>query len=530
MITITHTTIAHQGGENIVNDAHFTVPTHTICTIIGPNGVGKSSLMREIWQSQFRKQKGITLPLQRAYIPQNMIDIDFKIKDMPTIWDIIFQYESSEYEHQDYEPEYQQRVLEWYCDVIEHTPSDYEQRLMSTMRQIGLHTAAMTPTFGELSPGSKKKLLLAILFASQPHAILGDELTNHLDAQAIDILAMWLQKSSAASLIIDHSQDLVSAVSKDFLVLEKTVARKPRIYSHTTLESLLEDLEKRRELQEQEQKTADARQAKIEADIKLKQRQVEVYGAAVGKAVQTLKKKLEREITSREALNEFDSRKDITFATSKQSSKIKSDLIASFEDLEYKIGIQKIQAIDELRLYKGTRYRIIGPNGSGKSTLISLLEAQLAGTLHEHTQYIEGQITLGSTIKDKSIYIMRQRSQYETYGSIEDFILERVNISPHSIKGFLKQLQIDKDQTDLTSHLSLGQIIRLELAIIARIMPTLEVLILDEPGNYLDIYMQRSLSNLLKQFKGGLIFISHDSTLARAIGYDEIIDMGITFR
>ena len=92
----------------------------------------------------------------------------------------------------------------------------------------------------------------------------------------------------------------------------------------------------------------------------------------------------------------------------------------------------------------------------------------------------------------------------------------------YEISGFLKKIELQKfDATSHLGHLSMGEFIRLELGILAKIQHKLKLLILDEPGNFLDIFTQQALIKLLKSYTGALLIVTHDQNLAGKLAIQE---------
>jgi ATPase subunit of ABC transporter with duplicated ATPase domains len=266
---------------------------------------------------------------------------------------------------------------------------------------------------------------------------------------------------------------------------------------------------------------------------------------------------MEWEVESNPVLDEMDINKQVSFGKIK-AQKIKKNMLIDVKNLEYKIGQTKIQKIPEFKIWEGDRVRIVGPNGRGKSTLIKLIRGVLETEKDLKTiqaeyqketnwvetlgpkdrenyfyryqnyaldQFVDGSINF-KNLEYKQFFVFEQVSSYPSGYTLNQYLTEKTQLMPYQIKNFLKKLKLEKfsENTHLNKF-SLGEYIRLQFGILGLISNQIRLLILDEPGNFLDIFTQKALIEMLAGYNGSLILITHDQVLAEKLEVDEVFEI-----
>jgi ATPase subunit of ABC transporter with duplicated ATPase domains len=203
-------------------------------------------------------------------------------------------------------------------------------------------------------------------------------------------------------------------------------------------------------------------------------------------------------------------------------------LLIEVKDLEFLIGSNKSQLVSRFKLYQHQRVQIQGPNGRGKSTLLKFIQARLekGGEFHKDLdQYLRGEINIFN-LERQQIFSLQQVTNYPVDYSLESYLQAHTDLMSYHIPNFLKNLELHKfsNHSNL-SHLSMGEFIRLQLGVLARIQHTIKLLILDEPGNFLDVFTQKALVHLLQNYTGALLIVSHDPKLVAQIDIEESLEL-----
>ncbi|HTU67862.1 MAG TPA: ATP-binding cassette domain-containing protein [Steroidobacteraceae bacterium] len=360
-----------------------------------------------------------------------------------------------------------------------------ETRLVEFLHRFSVNEDASP---AQASGGERKRAALALAFALQPELLLLDEPTNHLDVDGIETLEELLQKN-VTCVVITHDRRFLDRVATRIAELDRGTLRTfPGNYS-----------------------TYEQRKAEIDAAEDLANRRFDKFWAQeevwIRKGVEARRtrnegrvKRLEHLREERAARRERVGSIRLQVDTGERSGK----LVAELENVEKSFGARKILDDVSLRVMRGDRVGLLGPNGAGKTTLIKLIVGTLeadAGRIRRGTnlqvayfdqlrEALDPEKTLSETVSPGSdwIEIAGQRKHVTSY--LGDFLFptRRANAPIRMLSG--------------------GERNRLLLArLFAR---PANVLVLDEPTNDLDIDSLELLENLLQDYAGTLLLVSHD--------------------
>jgi ATP-binding cassette subfamily F protein uup len=345
--------------------------------------------------------------------------------------------------------------------------------------------------FDTLSGGTKRRVLLARALVSSPDVLLLDEPTNHLDIETIVWLEDFLLKQVKTLIFVTHDRSFAEKMANRVAELDRG-----RLFSFRCgYASFIERREALMEAEITRQALFDKKLAREEVWVRqgIKARRTRNEGR-----VRALLKMREERRQRREPAGAA----RIKLQEAERSGK----LVVEAEGVSFSYGSRTIIKNFSTRILRGDRVGIIGPNGSGKTTLLRLLLGEL--------QPDEGVVSLGT--RREVIYFDQMREQLDLEKSVQENVGEgndtvTVNGRSRHVIGYLQDFLFSPERARTPVHvLSGGERNRLLLAKLF-VRPS-NVLVMDEPTNDLDIETLDLLEDLLAEYSGTLLLVSHDRT------------------
>ena len=377
--------------------------------------------------------------------------------------------------------------LEQKAELLDHdTGWQLEHRIEQMLERMQLDPLTL---FDQLSSGMKRRVLLGQSLVGDPDVLLLDEPTNHLDIDAIRWLEDFLSRFNGTLIFVTHDRVFLQSLATRIVELDRG-----RLFDwpcdYTTF---LERKEAALAAEEQQQALFDKKLAIEEIWIRrgVKARRVRNEGR-----VRALKKLREERRARREKVG--------TVKVEIQEAERSGALVADVKDLSYEIGGRTIIRDLTTTIMRGDKVGIIGSNGSGKTTLLRLLLGELSPTA--------GRVKRGTNLE--VAYFDQLRAQLDEEKTVQDNVSEGkdillINGQQQHIIGYLEDFLFTPERTRSPArYLSGGERNRLLLARLFS-KPS-NVLVLDEPTNDLDAETLDLLEELIVDYPGTVLLVSHD--------------------
>jgi len=350
--------------------------------------------------------------------------------------------------------------------------------------------ALLGSAFAILSGGEKTIVKLATILLKKPDILLLDEPTNHLDLNMLEWLEAFLAKYQGTVLMISHDRRFLDKATTKTILVERGVCD---VYNGN-YSFHLEEKERRLIQEFNEYKTQERKIEAMKAAIK-RYRQWGYEGDNEKFFIKA--KELEKRLEKMEILTNPKAKErklSLNFNTERGSN----DVLRVFEMC---FGYDERKLFDKftMNLHYGENLCLEGPNGAGKSTLFKLILGELKPT--------SGSLTLGHSVNIG--YIPQEISFVDKKASVLDTFKQEIVCTEGDARNILAKYYFIGDAVfKRTANLSGGEKVLLKLAML--IQKNINFLMLDEPTNHIDIVSREILEDALLDFKGTLMFISHD--------------------
>lgn len=483
------------GGPNLLHSINLQIEKNERLCLLGRNGEGKSTLMKLIAgfikpdDGSFERQQGLKV----AYLTQDVpADIQGSIYDvvasgLDQAGELLTRYHHASLDLAEDASEQNMARLE----RIQHDLEAIDgwaigQQIDTTLSLLQLPA---DEAFSAQSGGMKRRVLLAKALVTQPDLLLLDEPTNHLDIDAINWLEQFLLGWNGSLLFVTHDRSFLRNLATRIIELDRGhLTSWPGNY-----DAYLVHKQEALDAEARENALFDKKLAQEEAWIRqgIKARRTRNEGR-----VRALKAMRNERLQRRERSGTV----NMQITEQERSGKI----VIEVNDISYKYDSLPIVNHLSTTIMRGDRIGIIGPNGVGKSTLIQLLLGQLTPDA--------GSVKLGTKLD--IAYFDQHRSDLHLNKSVRDNLAEgtdKIEINGRSkhVMSYLSDFLFAPDRANSpVSTLSGGERNRLMLAKL--FSQPFNMLVMDEPTNDLDVETLELLEELLLDYQGTLLLVSHD--------------------
>ena len=496
------------GTTTLLDKVNLTIEDNERLCIVGRNGQGKSTLLKIIEGSIDADDgtrvvpDGIRIAKLQQEVPHDLTGSVFHTIAMGlgNLGQLIERYHELSHEMAD---NYSEALMDELSTVQHELDAkngwDLNTQVETLISKLSLPADA---EFSDLSGGMKRRVLLAQALIQDPNILLLDEPTNHLDIPSIQWLEDFLKNLNCSLVFITHDRSFLQALATRIVELDRGHLHNWECDYHTYLERKQAQLES---------------EAKSNSEFDKKLAQEEVW---IRQGIKARRTRNEGRVRALEKLREEHKQRrnqqgKVNFQVNRAENSGKQ--VIEVEDLHFEWPTHTV--VDDLScmVMRGDKVGIIGENGCGKSTLINLLLGKLEPT--------SGTVKIGTNIK--VAYFDQHREQLNENTPVVESVLEEsdyveINGQRKHIMSYLGDFLFTPDRArQPVKALSGGERNRLLLArVFAK--PS-NLLILDEPTNDLDIETLELLEDLLLNYTGTVLIVSHDRAFLNNVVTSSIV-------
>lgn len=493
------------GAEDIFSSVTVSIPRRARIGLVGPNGVGKTTLLRILLGMEEASSGDVQLArgARLAYLPQEV-----RVESSRTVWqecldgfaDLLeMQAELRRLEALMSDPAQAEQALASYgrleMEFDRRGGYTYESRARQTLMGLGFAPGEEHRPWTQLSGGQRTRAYLAKLLLAAPDVLMLDEPTNHLDIAAIEWLEAFLKDFTGGVVIVSHDRYFLDQTVDT--VWEMTPALE--VYHGNYSAYLNQRAERYQRMLEEYQ----AQQAFIEKEEEYIRRNIAGQNTRQAQGRRT---RLERMLAEARITPPPTARRlTLHLAPAARSG----DLVVRTFGLSvgYADEGRPLFTAPDLTLQRGECAAIVGPNGAGKTTFLK--------TLLEQVPPYQGEALLGASLKI-GYFAQAHEGLQPHHTLMEEINAVAPGLLPAQVRDYLAQFLFSGDDVfKKVENLSGGERGRLALARLA--LEGANLLLLDEPTNHLDLPSQEILQTVLRNFGGTILLVSHDRYLIDAL-------------
>jgi len=528
------------GAKNLFNDLNMTITRGEKVALIGRNGQGKSTLLQILsgedkeFGGRIENAKGlkITLTRQEHLTDNTQTALDYILKSVPNY----FEYEKILH---DFEKEHHADA-ELYTTAVDYFSENgyyyIKDLILATLEDFQITNEKAHNPLVTLSGGEKRYVELARMMYSQADLLLIDEPTNHMDYLGKEQFISWMQTVTQSMLIVTHDRDVLKYVNRILELKDKEIFNFKGNYDHYLKQNAMQTTGAVMEYQNQLRRLKEAKE-RVDWGLRMRAKS-KAWKTRYDKWLreyeqikeETVKPSFWIDQESTESLGKkvsesYDKFKEKNISISFHTGKERATELLDIKDLS--LGY-KSPVFEDVSFKVGSDDRVFikGRNGAGKSTLVRTILSQYKNEIPK-ASILSGTIKCGALLRIGE-YEQEISSKYlpMTLGGAIQKVYEDYDLPLEAgkIKGILSQYLFDPkvDEVQKIENLSGGQKARFQIIKMLANKPNL--LILDEPTNHLDLPSIEELENALRDFPGGILYISHDNYFIEHIG-GEVVEI-----
>lgn len=496
------------GPNDILTGVSLDVNPGEVVALTGPNGSGKTSLLKAVLGEQAPVSGSITVKkdVNVGFVAQENITetcsvLEFILQTFPDIYNAYMDLHNSK-QPMDYAD-----AINRYMEI---GGFDMEHRINAEISRFGLKTDDLHRTVSDLSEGEKRLIAILRTLLQGVTLFLLDEPTNHLDIEAclrFEEIIEDLVKKGAGLLVVSHDRVFLDRVADRVIYLRRGVAETVTGGYTQMLDHLERDFRSRqheaivinRKIRELEEEVA---RKKNWSEQKEATKCAGVDKGYIGhRAAKLAKRAIETRKKAEKFIDELKEKKPFVekpISISFPVYEVPNKIVVDASHVSFFYGSKAIFKDTTTQLTTRDRVGLIGANGSGKTTLLKCLIGIL--------EPVSGKIKLSPSVKWK--YIPQDVRELFADESLLSF-MSTEGYNEQETRHALGSARFRRDKVyQPVRSLSYGEMMR--AAILKAVLEKAEFLFLDEPTNHLDIESLELLDGLFANYPGGMFFISHD--------------------
>ncbi|GEK09201.1 ABC transporter ATP-binding protein [Pseudoalteromonas sp. McH1-7] len=483
------------GSHPILDQADAVIESGERVCIVGRNGAGKSTLLKvlddqvQLDDGEINRVGGLKVSRLEQDPPKgaNGSVFDYVANGLPDVAELLIEFHEISEKLQTNQSDKLMTTLERLTQRLESEDAwRFESRIKQVLSQLQLDA---NMRLEELSGGWLRKVALAKALVSDPDLLLLDEPTNHLDMQSVIWLEQFLKEFKGGIVFISHDRAFIRSMATRILDLDRgQLVSYPGNYAQY-LEQKAHDLK----VEEQQNALFDKKLAEEEAWIRqgIKARRTRNEGRV--RALKALRVERKQRI-------EQQGKTDFNIETAERSGKLVFEAKHLNKAFQQKVIVKDFSTL----VMRGDRIGLVGPNGAGKTTLLKMLFGDISSD--------SGSVKQGVNLE--VAYFDQYREKLDEEATVQDNVAEgkqEVMMGGRSrhVLGYLQDFLFPPARARTpVKALSGGEKNRLLLAKL--FLKPSNIIVLDEPTNDLDIETLELLEEILNQYQGTVLVVSHD--------------------
>ncbi|NRD78065.1 ABC-F type ribosomal protection protein [Bacillus sp. BRMEA1] len=510
-------------GMSLFENASLEVKENERVALIGENGVGKTTFIKGILGIAVISQGNIEWNINKEEIGVMLQDSENDTELSTREWVEKADAEKSKLKNELNglagmlaSPGKEERILKEYQICLQRyldlNGYDWEVEVSKILKQLGLDESIWGIPYKGLSGGQKTRAKLAKAMMYSPKLLILDEPTNHLDMESVEWLQRWLKRYKGSVLFTSHEREFIDQVADVTCEIKATGTKKYHggyTYYRAQKDHEIKTVQALYEKQEQERrKLIDAiqnfknwyQQANASASVRnpYAQKQAAKQASKYKAKEKALKRLEESKVEKPSETKSINANFGVKDFLAKKMLEM-SEVGFSYNDHMVFRNIN-------LQVQRGDRIAIIGKNGSGKTTLLKLMTGQLAPD-HGELSW-NPQLNIG--------YFFQELENLNEENTVLEELLLLPNLTQSEARTILACFLFRKDEVlKKIKHLSMGE--KCRVAFVKLYFSEANLLILDEPTNYLDIETRERIEEALVSYPGSIVIVSHDPYLLRKV-------------
>lgn len=508
-------------GNLLFENINFEVKEGERLALFGRNGVGKTTLLEGL-TGRLALDGGEVqrlLPLeewgwldQQAQTDSMLTLLEFVQAGSDELFGLKQMMDELTQQMQENEPD--EKLLNQYSNLYERYSQldgyDWEIKAERCLMQLNFDPSLWSLPFAKLSGGQKTKAQLAALMVREPKLVVLDEPTNHLDSAALDWLEQWVQAYPGTVVYVSHDRTFIDHTATAVLVLEQRGCRRyPGGYTDYKAQKELE-----LRTQEALHKKQELEREKLLESIRMYAEWFQQAHKAAGQhdfLRSKSKKNVSRLHAKESALERLDRdkvmkpREESQLRMQLETDGFAASTLLRMEDVSFAYdGHKDIFKQLSLSIDRGDRLAVIGPNGAGKSTLLKLATGSLTAS--------SGKVVIHPLVKIG--YFEQELHKLDMEISILDSLLMLPGMTQSHARTILGCFLFSKEDVfKRIRDLSMGE--KCRVAFLKLYFGKANLLVLDEPTNYLDVSTREQVEEALQHYPGTVLLVTHDRYLIR---------------